>query len=77
MVWECYAGDRVKDLFRIQGKLSQHCYHSILQRHTIPSGLGLFGLSLVFQQDNDPRHTSRCKGYFPKKDSDGVLHQVT
>jgi hypothetical protein len=44
------------DLFRIQGTLNQHGYHSILQRYTIPSGLRLMGLSFVFQQDNDPTH---------------------
>ena len=37
-----------------------------------------FALSFVFQQANDPKHTSRlCNGYFTKKESDGVLHQVT
>uniref|UniRef100_A0AAZ3RIZ1 Tc1-like transposase DDE domain-containing protein n=1 Tax=Oncorhynchus tshawytscha TaxID=74940 RepID=A0AAZ3RIZ1_ONCTS len=42
-----------------------------------PSGLGLVGLSFVFQRDNNP-HTSRlCKGYLTKKESDGVLHQMT
>ena len=41
------------------------------------SGLPLEGLSFVFQQDNDPKHTSRlCKGYLTKE-SDGVLHQIT
>jgi hypothetical protein len=50
MVWRCFAGD---DLFRIQGTLNQHGYHSILQRYAIPSGLGLMGLSFVFQQDNE------------------------
>uniref|UniRef100_A0A4W5PVP9 Paired amphipathic helix protein Sin3a n=1 Tax=Hucho hucho TaxID=62062 RepID=A0A4W5PVP9_9TELE len=31
-------------------------------------------LSFVFQQDNDPKQTSRlCKGYVTKKESDGVL----
>ena len=44
------------DLFTIQGTLNQHGYHSILQRYAIPSGLGLVGLSFVFQQDNDPTH---------------------
>ena len=54
MVWECFAGDNVSDLFRIQGSLNQHGHHSILQRYAIPSGLRLVGLSFVFQQDNDP-----------------------
>ena len=56
MVWGCFAADNVCDLFRIQGTLNQHVYHSILQRYAIPSGLHLVGLSFVFQQDNDPTH---------------------
>jgi hypothetical protein len=36
------------------------------------------GLSFVFQQDNDTKHTYRlCKGYLTKKESDGALHQMT
>uniref|UniRef100_A0A667YN29 Transposase Tc1-like domain-containing protein n=1 Tax=Myripristis murdjan TaxID=586833 RepID=A0A667YN29_9TELE len=52
MVWVCFAGDT-------------HGYHSILQRHAIPSGLRSVGRSFIFQQDNDPKHTSRlCKGLY-------------
>uniref|UniRef100_A0A3B4CHW9 Transposase Tc1-like domain-containing protein n=1 Tax=Pygocentrus nattereri TaxID=42514 RepID=A0A3B4CHW9_PYGNA len=78
MVWGCFAGDTVGDLFKIEGILNQHGYHSILQRHAIPSGWRLVGPSFIFQQDNDPKHTSRlCKGYLTKKESDGVLRQMT
>ena len=56
MMWGCFAGDTVNDLFRIQGTLNQHGYPSILQRYAIPSGLRLVGLLFVFQQDNDPTH---------------------
>ena len=56
MVCGCFAGDIVCDLFRIQGTLNQHGYHSILQRYAIPSGLHLVGQSFVIQQDNDPTH---------------------
>ena len=44
MVWGCFDGDTVCDLFRIQGPLNQHGYHSILQRYVIPSDLRLVGL---------------------------------
>jgi hypothetical protein len=72
IVWRCFAGDTVGDLFRIKGTLYQHGYHSILQRYAIPSGLRLVGLSFVFQ------NTFRlCEGYFTKKESDRVLHQTT
>ena len=57
---------------------NQHGEHSILQRYAITSGLRLVGLSFVFQQDNDPEHTYRLyKGYLTKKESDGVLNQMT
>jgi hypothetical protein len=64
MVWGCKAGDTVCDLFRIQGTLNQHGYHSILQCYAIPSGLRLVGLSFVFQQDNDPTHLQAVQGLF-------------
>ena len=36
------------------------------------------GPSFVFQQDNDPKHTSRlCNGYLTKKESDGMMRQMT
>ena len=78
MVWRCFAGDTDTDLFRIQSTLNQHGYHRNLQRYAMPSGLRLVGLSFVFQQANDPKHTSRlCRGYLTKKESDAVLHQMT
>jgi hypothetical protein len=55
MVWGCFASDTICALFRIEGTLNQHGYHSILQQYDIPSGL-LLGLSFVFQQDNDLTH---------------------
>ena len=78
MVLGCFAGDTVLHLFRIQGTRNQHGYQSLLQRYAIPSGLCLVGLLFVFQQDNESKNNSRlCKGYLTKKESDGVLHQVT
>ena len=71
MVWGCFADDTVGDLFKIRGTLKQHGYHSILQRHAIPSSLGLVGPIFVCQRQNDPEHTSRlCNGYLTKKESD-------
>ena len=73
----CFAGDTVSDLFRIQSTLNKHGYHSILQPYAIPSGLRLVWLSFVFNRTMT-QHTSRlCKGYLTKKESDGVLHQMT
>ena len=78
MVWGCFAGDTVGNLFKIEGTLNQHGYHSILQWHAIPSSLRLVGPSFIFQKGNDPQYTSRlCNSYLTKKESDGVLHQMT
>ena len=47
-------------------------------QHAIPPRLNLVGPSFTFQQDNDPKHTSRlCKGYLTKKENNGVLRQMT
>ena len=67
MVWGCFAGDTVCDLFRIQITLNQHGYHSILQRFAIPSDLRLVGLSFVFLHDNDPTHLQTVKGLFDQE----------
>ena len=79
MVRGCFAGDTVCDIFRIKGTLNQHHYHRIMQRNTIPSGLHLVGISFVFQQENYPKQAASrlCKSYLTKKESDGVLHQMT
>ena len=58
VVWWCFAGEVVSDLFRIQGTLNQHGYHSILQRYTIPSGLSL--VSFVFPTGQWPKTPPGC-----------------
>ena len=74
MIWGSFAGSRVGDLHRVTGTLNQKGYHSILQRHAIPSGLRLVGQGFILQQDNDPKHTSRlCQNYLRRKEQDGGL----
>jgi transposase len=74
MMWGCFLGDRVGDLYRVDGIMKKEEYHSILQRHAIPSGLRLYGKGFVMQQDNDPKHTSLlCKNYLQSKQENGVL----
>ena len=40
-------------------------------------GKEVLGLTFGFQQDNDPTHLTGCVRDFTKKESDGVLHQMT
>lgn len=58
MVWGGFSYDGVGDLVKIDGIMNKEYYHSILSRHAIPSGIRLIGPAFVFQQDNDPKHTS-------------------
>uniref|UniRef100_A0A3B1IXD5 Transposase Tc1-like domain-containing protein n=1 Tax=Astyanax mexicanus TaxID=7994 RepID=A0A3B1IXD5_ASTMX len=59
MVWGSFGAGKVGDLFRVKGILNKEGYHSILQRHAIPSGQRLIGANFVLQQDSDPKHTSK------------------
>ena len=77
MVWGCFAGSRVGDLYRVRGTLNQNGYHSILQHHAIPSGMCLVGQGFILQQDNDPKHKSKlCQNYLRKKEQDGKLENM-
>ncbi|XP_056143244.1 uncharacterized protein LOC130118936, partial [Lampris incognitus] len=68
MVWGCFGAGKVGDLYRVKGILNKEGYHSILQRHAIPSGQRLIGANFILQQDNDPKHTSKlCKNYLEQK----------
>ena len=66
MVWGCFMGEKVGDLMRINGIVDQKVYHSILQRHLVPSGKRLCQGLYIFQQDNDPKHTSNLCKFFWK-----------
>nr|XP_054606757.1 protein FAM200C-like [Nothobranchius furzeri] len=58
----------VGDLYRVRGPMNQNGYHSILQRHAVPSGMRLIGQGFILQQDNDPNHKSKlCQNYLRKK----------
>ena len=69
MVWGCFAGDTVSDLFRIQGTRNQHGYHSIPQRYSIPSGLRLAGRIIYLSTGQcTETHLHAVRGLF---DEDG------
>lgn len=74
MMWGSFLGDKVGDLYKVEGILKKEQYHKILSRYAIPSGLRLHGQGFVMQQDNDPTHTSKlCKNFLQKKAEAGVL----
>ena len=74
MVWGCFGGGKVGDLYRVKGILKKEGYQYILQRHAIPCGRCLIGANFLLQQDNDPKHSSKlCNNYVGKKQSAGIL----
>ena len=73
-VWGCFSDNGVGDLYKIKNTLEKKQYHSILQRHAIPSGLRLCRKGFVLLQNNDPKHTSHlCKNYLKRKEEKGDL----
>lgn len=65
MVWGGFAAHGVGKLYRVKGILEQLQYTEMLETQVIPSAAMLFpGGDYIFQQDNDPKHTSkRAKKY--------------
>jgi hypothetical protein len=59
MVWGCFGGGKVGDLYRVKGILKKKCYHPILQLYAIPCGRRFIGANFLLQQDNDPKHSSK------------------
>jgi hypothetical protein len=73
MVWGCFGGGKVGDLYKVEGILKEGC-DSILQCHAILSGQCLIGANFLLQQDNDSKHSSKhYNNYLGKKQSAGIL----
>jgi hypothetical protein len=60
MVWGCVSYNGVGRLYRIDNTLTGPGYCTILESALLPSlsDLGYTRQSCIFQQDNDPKHTS-------------------
>lgn len=60
MVWGCFSASGTGKLAHITGIMDSQKYQSILQENVGPSVRTLkLGRQWVFQQDNDPKHTSK------------------
>ena len=77
MVWGCFSYASVGKPVKIEGIMKKEQYNNILQRHALPSGIEFIGRKFIFQQDNDPKHTSHYfTDYLKQKQRDGML-QIT
>ena len=78
LVWGCFGGKSSGDLVQIKGIMKKEQYHSILQRHAIPSGIKLLDKPFILQQDNDPKHSSKlCQNYILSKEKQNILEIMT
>uniref|UniRef100_A0A8R1I6P1 Tc1-like transposase DDE domain-containing protein n=1 Tax=Caenorhabditis japonica TaxID=281687 RepID=A0A8R1I6P1_CAEJA len=58
MVWGCFSDTSMGPLKRIVGTMDRYVYEDILKNKMQPWARTNLGRSWVFQQDNDPKHTS-------------------
>ena len=67
-VWGCFSWKGVGDLHWVKGILTGPEYRKILIHHMVPSANRLNPEGFIFQQDNDPKHTSNVvKKYLQNK----------
>lgn len=61
MVWGCMSWNGVGRLEKVEGKMNADQYVRILDKNLQPSirELGMRRTKPIFQQDNDPKHTSK------------------
>ena len=61
MVWGCMGWNGVGQLTEVEGRMDAKQYVSILEDHMLPSleNSGIPEEEVIFQQDNDPKHTSK------------------
>jgi hypothetical protein len=74
MVWGCFAAHGVGDLHRVEGIMTGEGYRQILIHHMRPSARRLFNEEdYVFQQDNDPKHTSKVVKSYLRNNAINVM----
>ena len=61
MVWGCMGWNGVGQLAEVEGRMDGEQYVAILNDHLLPSmeKSGIAEGDTIFQQDNDPKHTSK------------------
>ena len=59
MVWGAFAYSGVGSLHTISGRMNSDMYIGIMDEYVLANGVELCGDDFIFQQDNDPKHTSK------------------
>lgn len=64
MVWGCFSKFGVGNLVKIDGRMTAASYVDVLSENLATSAEKMHLGSFIFQQDNDPKHTSRLATRF-------------
>jgi DDE superfamily endonuclease/Transposase len=69
MVWGCVGNNVTGSLVKIEGIMTQQVYKDILQNAALPSGGKIYSSeNWIFQEDNDPKHSSKlCRSFLEKE----------
>lgn len=68
MVWGSFSYDGVGPLVEIKGTMDAIMYRDILTQHMLPYATQKMPRGWIFQQDNDPKHSSKLiKSFFTTK----------
>lgn len=59
MVWGCFSGQGLGPIHKIDGIMDRFIYKNILENIMLPYAEWNMPLKWIFQQDNDPKHTSK------------------
>ena len=68
MVWECFSALGTGPIHKINGVMDCFVYKDIMEDVMLPHAEWEMPLKWIFQQDNDPKHTSKVvKQWFKDK----------
>lgn len=73
MVWGAFSWYGIGPLVRMEGIMDQHRYKEIMENEMIPFADDNMPVTYVFQQDNDPKHTSRLVKSFLSESNVSVM----
>ncbi|KAG2466795.1 TCB1 transposase, partial [Polypterus senegalus] len=74
MLWGCFLAAGTRRLVRIKEKMTAAMYRDFLDENLLQSTLDLrLGRRLIFQQDNDPKHTAKISKEWLQGNSVNVL----
>ncbi|CAD5215962.1 unnamed protein product [Bursaphelenchus okinawaensis] len=59
MMWGCFSSSQVGPLILIDGLMDSKTYTDLIEKHMLPFAKARMPRGWFFQQDNDPKHTSK------------------